>query len=587
MREKYRTGDLKNSQGRALRSMRACGIQTNDMLDCLAVGSPAGFVTLIRRLLGSSRTAISQASARGVLPSSHGRKVLVAAYDLLRELAHFRPAITVEQFLRRGMFAEHKLHVLTALAEHLREYGSAPEPGAAAAAAPPALRVVIVQGGDPAYNAAKAAADDSGGGSSGGGSGGDISDAELTGMLPGSAGGSRSSGRSSGHTELPPTSSPAVHVRCPASPADGILIRRPSLEWGGQQRKAQGALGGAANAVNSYASVLQPSTGDGSGASTASSAKSPPPPPRRATIAAPLARSPPPPPMPRQEEQRPPLQPPLLSQSPSNAGGLQLLGGEDSFTRLYQRRQMIAWAEEEQYRQHLRKQQQHVSTDPVAGALVAGDIMEERGNASPESSLPPRSRPPSEQLQLQTSLVQAEARAEKDKEAEAEAAPVTEKEAEADVGNGVRAEASLGSDPLQSPAPLKLRHLSVSPLPPPLIPAATLPVQFPSGCRAVVAEDPASARPGAEPGVGGFADSLLSRLEGRLQATLGAQIDSSVQRAVDAYRAEQRCVVKELAADVDSVVRALQLRLEAVEGRLQTEERARAARDDSWKMVLG
>ena len=85
----------------------------------------------------------------------------------------------------------------------------------------------------------------------------------------------------------------------------------------------------------------------------------------------------------------------------------------------------------------------------------------------------------------------------------------------------------------------------------------------------------------------GFADSLLSRLEARLQEKLGAQIDTSLQRAVSEYRVEQRALVKELARDVDSVVSSLQLRLEALECRVDAEERARLHKDDSWRMALG
>ena len=55
---KYRTGDMKNSHARALRSMRACGIQTNDMPEGFAAGTPSQVVEPIRRLLASSRTAI-------------------------------------------------------------------------------------------------------------------------------------------------------------------------------------------------------------------------------------------------------------------------------------------------------------------------------------------------------------------------------------------------------------------------------------------------------------------------------------------------------------------------------------------------
>ena len=122
-RNQFRIGDIKNSTAQCLRAIKRANLPViHDLLDDMKKGRPAACVTLIRRLLSTSETALRQAAARGIVPQCPDRRVVVGVFDLLRELCNYKPSITVDQFLSRTSFVEHKMHTLTMLAEHVAQY---------------------------------------------------------------------------------------------------------------------------------------------------------------------------------------------------------------------------------------------------------------------------------------------------------------------------------------------------------------------------------------------------------------------------------------------------------------------------------
>ena len=118
-----RSDDFRNSLARCFRALRALGCHFFDIQSELNDGQALACITIIRRLLSSSQVAVAQAAARSIGPDTADRKLLVRTFDLLMDLAHYKPSITVDQFMKSNAYSEHRVNIITALAEHVKSYG--------------------------------------------------------------------------------------------------------------------------------------------------------------------------------------------------------------------------------------------------------------------------------------------------------------------------------------------------------------------------------------------------------------------------------------------------------------------------------
>ena len=106
------------------RSLRPLCIPFRPYEDCKR-GSASSCLALLKRLLfHTSAQVAAQVASRhaGSLNSLSERKVILLAFDILRDLCRFQPPITPEQFMSKSSYGEQKLKILTRLAEHVLVY---------------------------------------------------------------------------------------------------------------------------------------------------------------------------------------------------------------------------------------------------------------------------------------------------------------------------------------------------------------------------------------------------------------------------------------------------------------------------------
>lgn len=392
-----RAGDLKNSLSRALRALRAADVPFADVLADLKAGHPAAYITLIRRLLSSSRTAISQATARSIVPGAPDRKVVVGTFDLLRDLSKFRPAITVEQFMSRDMYIPHKLVILATLADHVQQYGTG-------------------RGSDgrkPEFSARVSVPSTSSSASSNSSNSGSFQPQPASPAAPGG--------------EAPQSAPVALRASVDdappdGGPSDGILIRR-SVHVRQEDREPAPAPA----AANTLYSDLLKRHGAGEGAGAGGGGDHPPP--AVDGGAEPVALLPLPLPPKLEQEQpapakqrgavappagdvvRAPLEPrpaavaavggassnaadaALPEQQPNPALSMLPLtsGADEGYSRLYQRRQMLQWQEEKQYMLY---QQQLLSLQTTPAPAEPESPLRRIGSGSGSGSADDHNSPP-------------------------------------------------------------------------------------------------------------------------------------------------------------------------------------------------
>jgi len=106
------------------RSLRPLCIPFRPYEDCKR-GSASSCLALLKRLLfHTSAQVAAQVASRhaGSLNSLSERKIILLAFDILRDLCRFQPPITPEQFMSKSSYGEQKLKILTRLAEHVLVY---------------------------------------------------------------------------------------------------------------------------------------------------------------------------------------------------------------------------------------------------------------------------------------------------------------------------------------------------------------------------------------------------------------------------------------------------------------------------------
>jgi hypothetical protein len=125
----YKIGDLKNSLEILQRGLRGLGISKHDYETFVdGIGHPAEFVQMLRRLLLTlAPEVITDVNSRGCTLASRDKKLVIVAFDILREHMHISPCITVEQFLgstssTSSAFIEHKIMIITKIAAYVQNF---------------------------------------------------------------------------------------------------------------------------------------------------------------------------------------------------------------------------------------------------------------------------------------------------------------------------------------------------------------------------------------------------------------------------------------------------------------------------------
>ncbi len=537
----FSTGDFKNSFSRCLRAMRATAIQYNDCIESIKDGHPIPCVTIMRRLLGSSRTAISQATARGILPGSPDRKVLIGTYDLLRELVHYNPSITIDQFLKRGMFAIHKVNIITALAEHMKQYAAAEDPNHIESMTLKRNKLVVstmksnvkiinhvqqtqrrqdspqqTQLSRRSLNFDSEYINDNDNINFEQGeriSFDDVQNQLMARDMPASM-----------SSPFPDQSDGPSNESKSKSPLDGILIRRDDL-ISPTQIKAQNPIA-SVNAVNPYANVTLQTVGSGSEEQEQSDANA------NTNVyddivdknlehevaSSPLSTS-----------------PVSFSQIPLPLTSGEKLTDTDSYSRLYQRRQMEMWDQDQRHRYALNINAQNLQTQTSSHT-----------HSAPESS-------PENSLQSMYNYSQTQSQNEVEVEVEVQAiGSISEKYMYPSSAENTTSK-SVFMENVQHQTPIYANNNTVE-----------------SNSNSQV----------------GFADTLLSRLETRLMDRLGGHCDDMVQKAVAKYQQDQRVMIYSLATDVDKCVLSLEERISKLEKRILHDEEIKNREKNKWDHVL-
>ena len=645
-----RAGDLKNSLSRALRALRAADVPFADVLADLKAGHPAAYITLIRRLLSSSRTAISQATARSIVPGAPDRKVVVGTFDLLRDLSKFRPAITVEQFMSRDMYIPHKLVILATLADHVQQYGTG----------------WGSDGRKPEFSARVSAPSTSSSASSNSSNSGSFQPQQPQ---PRPASPAASGG------EAPQSASAAVRASVDDAPpdegpSDGILIRR-SLHV---RREDQEPDPAPAAATTLHSDLLK-RRGAGAGGGGGGDDR---PPPSADGGAGPVALLPLPLPPELEQEQpapakqrgavapaaREPLEPhpaavAVVGSATSNAAdaalpeqqsnpALSMLpltsGADEGYSRLYQRRQMLQWQEEKQYmlyqQQLLSLQTAPAPAEPESPVRRSGSGSADDHNSPPNPSSDPTVAGSGQHDAGAAGDVSLVTEGEGEGEGEERFFPSPQAAARIpsiaskysldtawDSSSSCAGPASAASKApggeMGSPEREKQLGFAFEPLAAFKRPfgaeaggssvglqlssrwmqrggMGTMPMSSPlslsprhTTTTPIYARSPSHYQREADSLAGdgskeekGFADTLLDRLEERLMARLGKETDLAVRSALKGMQREQRSIVYSLARDVDGVVGALQGRIETLEAMFVRESEFRAREQQHWEHVL-
>ena len=93
------------------RALRPLGVPLKPYEECKR-GAAGACMSLLKRLLfHTSSQVASQVAARhaGSLNSLSDRKVVLLAFDILRELSRFSPPLTPEQFMSKSSYGEQKI----------------------------------------------------------------------------------------------------------------------------------------------------------------------------------------------------------------------------------------------------------------------------------------------------------------------------------------------------------------------------------------------------------------------------------------------------------------------------------------------
>eukprot|EP01039_Chlorochromonas_danica_P007120 gene7120-7873_t len=115
------SADINNYFNKLERALRKLSIIVIDDFDEIKRGNPLPIVALMRKLLFSTSTVVmKQLLLRGCASHISDRKVVVSAFDLLRDTLRHSSPISVDQFFSMG-FANHKLQLLTKLAEYVAQ----------------------------------------------------------------------------------------------------------------------------------------------------------------------------------------------------------------------------------------------------------------------------------------------------------------------------------------------------------------------------------------------------------------------------------------------------------------------------------
>lgn len=113
------SSEIRNHFENLERALKRISIILVDDFDEIQRGSPGPCTSLIRKLLLGTSTAVMKSMLlRGIASHASDKKIILGAYDLLRESIKYSPSITTEQFLSSG-FVAHKLQILTKLAEYV------------------------------------------------------------------------------------------------------------------------------------------------------------------------------------------------------------------------------------------------------------------------------------------------------------------------------------------------------------------------------------------------------------------------------------------------------------------------------------
>ena len=96
----YKIGDLKNSTELFNRWLKVVGVPKAEYQNFN--GHPAQCVLLLKcMLLTMHPDVINEMSVRGCNLSSRDKKIVIAAFDILRDYNRLSPSITIEQFMTK------------------------------------------------------------------------------------------------------------------------------------------------------------------------------------------------------------------------------------------------------------------------------------------------------------------------------------------------------------------------------------------------------------------------------------------------------------------------------------------------------
>jgi hypothetical protein len=123
------TGNIDNAFRKFERSLRKVGVNVSsfDSLS-LRTGDPFILMKVLRALVFETTPQVSrQLLDRGCIMTCTDKKVLNGVFDQLREAAKYSSPLTVDQFLSKQMFAEHKLLFLVAVSEYVDSFQKKPK----------------------------------------------------------------------------------------------------------------------------------------------------------------------------------------------------------------------------------------------------------------------------------------------------------------------------------------------------------------------------------------------------------------------------------------------------------------------------
>ena len=94
------SSEIRNHFENLERALKRISIILVDDFDEIQRGSPGPCTSLIRKLLLGTSTAVMKSMLlRGIASHASDKKIILGAYDLLRESIKYSPSITTEQFL--------------------------------------------------------------------------------------------------------------------------------------------------------------------------------------------------------------------------------------------------------------------------------------------------------------------------------------------------------------------------------------------------------------------------------------------------------------------------------------------------------